>query len=96
MFKGLTRGIDLIVAFFVILWYAINQALLPTPNFVPLQDCKPVIDAWWKEATGFSIEIKGALGRKSNLNYWALLTGSDPFIGSRGLFQLLAVKYPVK
>lgn len=96
MFKGLTRGVDLIVQFFVILWFAIEQAVKDTPNLTPLQDCKPVISTWWKEATGVSILAQGAFSKKSNLNYFALLTGSDPFAGSRALLQILAQKYPLK
>ena len=88
MFKGLTRGVDLIAQFFVLFVWAVKKN-----NAAAISDCLDIASTWYKETTGVEITAVGALNKKSNLDYFLFLGNYDPWAGSRMKFQVIAHKY---
>ncbi len=90
MFKGLSRGVDLIAQFFVLFVWAVKKN-----NTEAITDCIDIASTWYKETTGVEITAAGALNKKANLNYFLFLGSYDPWFGSRMKFQVVSHKYIV-
>lgn len=90
MLKGITRGFDLMLELLRLLVWAVEKQ-----NAEAITDCIAVIYAWYKETTGAALDFSGAV-KKSNINVFKLLAGTDPWAGSRAKFQIVANKFIIK